>query len=130
MEYSCIINVIVLIALIMLFVGVIMIVVLSFQIKRQKKHIVSLFQNDIWESFIENADKFTYNHNTQYDNGKTAYVWHYGGYKIIVWYNSGTCSIHSANECVLSTFNKKKSHELAKILMMRYWHENCSINKV
>ena len=52
MEYSCIINVIVLIALIMLFVGVIMIVVLSFQIKRQKKHIVSLFQNDIWESFI------------------------------------------------------------------------------
>lgn len=59
-----------------------------------------------WKYFIKNADKF------QIDIDKDeVYIWEQ--YKAIIWEN-GLCSIHKENgECIVCTFNKKLSKQMA-----------------
>lgn len=61
-----------------------------------------------WKYFIKNADKFQIG----YVNSTCAiFIW--GQYEAIIW-EDGLCSIHTENgECIVCTFNKKLSKQMA-----------------
>lgn len=61
-----------------------------------------------WKYFIKNADKFQIEYII---SGNEIYVWEQ--YKAVIWEN-GLCSIHTENgECIVCTFNKNLSKQMA-----------------
>lgn len=67
-----------------------------------------------WKYFIKNADKFQ----IEYVIGKVeVYMWEQ--YEAVIW-DDDLCSIHTENgECIVCTFNKKLSKQMAAKLKNR-----------
>ena len=87
-----------------------------------KKCIESIKQNKIWNWFISASSDFKFSFCHKF-KGSYTFKFDYGGYVIIVWTNAYTpyTTVHLKcnNDCVLSSYNKEKSQELAQILLNR-----------
>ena len=111
-----------------------MIIVSSIQIKKLSYEGKKLFDSTTWMNFIEHINDFTYIGKTEYKTNKICHCWYYGNYEIIVWINKETreipfTSIHTINsgDCVLSSFNRVRSKEMARKLIYNLWKENIRV---
>lgn len=114
-------------------IGLIVCVVLScssfIRAKNLKKEITRIFQKNVWLNFIEHIDKFVYVDIYEFSPNMFCHEWKYGNYRILVWVDKEnrkipTSSIHTNNDVVLSSFNQKRSKEMARKLIHKLWKEN------
>ena len=109
--------------------SIIVLVVSSVNIHKLNKDAEALFDNKLWLNFISNIDKFTFVEKFEYNkNGHNwVYKWKYGNYDINVWVKNNRkdvpyASIHTdSGECVLCSFNEKRSEEMARKLLHLLW---------
>ena len=116
-----------------------MIIVSSIQIKKLNHESEKLFDKTIWKGFIKHINDFKYIGKSEigkseYDTNKICHSWYYGNYEIIVWIDKSTreipfASIHTINsgDCVLSSFNRVKSKEMARKLIHNLWKEKKNV---
>ena len=111
-----------------------MIIVSSIQIKNLNRESEKLYDKTIWKNFIKHINDFKYIGKSEYNTNKVCHSWYYGNYEIIVWIDKSTreipfTSIHTINsgDCVLSSFNRVKSKEMARKLIYNLWKENIRV---
>ena len=114
-----------------LIIGLVEILKSNKKVKDWEKQIKDLYQTKLWNSFISEAKNMHFLHwskmnNTQ-DRVNIVYVFSYGKYCINVWCNTNRlvvpyASVHTNpdttnGDCVLCSFNERKSKDLARILL-------------
>ena len=96
------------IILLTLLVGILICVIGLIIIPSTYNYIFNHEEWKAWKYFIKNADKFQIEYVIDKDE---VYIWEQ--YKAVIW-KSGLCSIHTENgECIVCTFNKKLSKQMA-----------------
>lgn len=100
--YSCIIAIILIISMVMLII-----------ITNHNLYCVVFEHKDrkLWKFFIKNAIKFKV-----VGSWSNSTVLEYDGYKIWVWYDSKSTSVHLEDKCVLSSFDEKMSMRMYNTL--------------
>ena len=108
---------------IFLYTCVILVVMLSVMVIAMTNDTVYtfIFEHEdfvLWKEYIRNADKFVSDYYTTLYGKKVYHFVNDTGDEAVVWGN-GYCSIHKGENmgCVLSTFYRKASLKMAKILM-------------
>lgn len=111
-----------------------MIIVSSIQIKKLDYEAKKLFESTTWMNFIEHINDFTYIRKCEYETNKIVHTWYYGNYEINVWIDKENreipfTSIHTINsgDCVLSSFNRVRSKEMARKLIHNLWKEKIRV---
>ena len=111
-----------------------MIIVSSIQIKKLNYEGKKLLDSTTWMNFIEHINDFEYIRKCEYKTNKIVHTWYYGNYEINVWIDKETrkipyTSIHTINsgDCVLSSFNRVRSKEMARKLIHKLWKEKKNV---
>lgn len=107
------------------FLGIIFCLIMIWKTSKDyKESIKDLYSNDYWDILIKHFDEykpFCYTKNEKFNS--MSFSWK-DRYDIVVWHEKGeyftSMHIHNGTDCVISSFNREKSKELANLLVNKY----------